>query len=1164
MENTIEIYASDITPFDDDEDFITANPAAQIDASGAFEPVNEGIDSNKKPPYDSSDNFKNTAELEGGTNSIVCNCTLASGGSQERSNSCMKNLHVAGTSTVISASTAADHPIEEVTHADESPRQRIDQLIARGNVTQTEIDELIDKFAEYFQSVRNALPTPSYSVESEKKLNTILYSIVNGVNSGVWNDYGIENFNKLCDVLHITADVTVKTSSDKKIKHYHWWKISLTDWLKIVRYVDNLKLPQSSEMSLNFTPMSDEQFSNVIAGNNTSPASSLPVREIDAAYINRNCDILVVANHYLTPAEQNTFVCPKCGSGTHGNHNTGMPIDKSRNKIHCFNCGIDWSVLDIILHCENLSDRGNDFVDALKIACNLYGLPFDDSRADFAPLPPEDKKDDRTQEVINQTIADIAESQKLIEELPVEERRGLTLDTLKHFGVGFLVHWLHPKKYVTLKSTPRIIIPTSATTYNAILLKSARLPANVKPKKKEEEKSLNAGPKRIFNLQAIKKGKPVIVVEGEIDAMSIWQACKGDINVIALGGAGQNNLIRYFAKIRADFQFIILFDNDGTGLKQSKKLADELIKKGYPAVCQFLSDGESKIDANDILVNQGDAALKARIDKIISSAIPELAAIKERIVQSRLIPPSDDKATSPVQVAGVTTDSEDPIQKIKAQLQWARDSHGRPIHVKGTQKNLNLIFDQDPLINGLIGYDEFYEREVLLKPVYWKKDGTGTEWTDTDDAHLYCYLRDTYTEIKGKDSIRDTVIVYSRKNSFHPVKQYLESLVWDGISRAAEFFIKFLKVEDSPYSREVTLKWLLGAVARVYYPGCDFQSALVLQGNQGIGKGFSARMLGKKWHITLDDNVDDSHALDAIRSAWICEIEEMSAVRKAEINAVKSFLSRGIDTRRAAYERRERQFHRHCVFIITVNDSQFLRDHTGNRRFKILKCNNKPKEFVEGLTSEYVDQVWAEVFHRYQLLFADGFNPALLMLSRESEILSEEIAESYLMDDGMKGEIENFLATKILPSCIWELLTKEERRRFISNASIDLKYQDINLRIRTRYGKNQNAAQIQINTVYSYIRENSKHSIAKIETVDVKKPNAPRNESGDFYRFYGTVERAATCASEIFNECFGNDKRKSMARINEILSMLEGWTLDGKQQRNFAGCYGNQKKIYSR
>lgn len=1161
MENTIEIYASDITPFDDDEDFITANPAAQLDASGALEPVNEGIDSNKKPPYDSSDNFKNTAELEGGTNSIVCNCTLASGGSQERSNSCMKNLHVAGTSTVISASTAADHPIEEeVTHADESPRQRIDKLIARGNVTQTEIDELVDKFAEYFQSVRNALPTPSYSVESEKKLNTILYSIVNGVNSGVWNDYGIENFNKLCDVLHITADVTVKTSSDKKIKHYHWWKISLTDWLKIVRYVDNLKLPQSTEMSLNFTPMSDEQFNNVISGNNiisdnnTSPASSLPVREIDAAYINRNCDILVVANHYLTPAEQNTFVCPKCGSGSHGNHNTGMSIDKSRNKIHCYNCGIDWSVLDVILHCENLSDRGKEFVDALKIACNLYGLPFDDSRADFAPLPPEKKPDKRTQKEITLTVADIAESQKHIDKLPVDDQRGLSLETFNHFCVGFIANWTHPQKRADDKfsvATPRLIIPTSDITYNAILLKSARTDANKK------WKSLNAGPKYIFNLKAITKGKPVIVVEGEIDAMSIWQACKGDINVIALGGAAQSNLIRYFAKISADYQFIILFDNDGTGLRESQELADELIKKGYPAICKFLSDGESKLDANDILVNQGDAALKARIDEIFSAAIPELAAIKESIVQARLIPPADEKATTPV-------DNEDPIQKIKAQLQWARDSHGHPTHVKGTQKNLNLIFDQDPLINGLIGYDEFYEREVLLKSVEWKKNGAGTEWTDTDDAHLYCYLRDIYTEIKGKDFIRDTVIVYSRKNSFHPVKQYLESLVWDGISRAEEFFIKFLKVEDSPYSREVTLKWLLGAVARVYYPGCDFQSALVLQGNQGIGKGFSARMLGKKWHITLDDNVDDSHALDAIRSAWICEIEEMSAVRKAEINAVKSFLSRGIDTRRAAYERRERQFKRHCVFIITVNDSQFLRDHTGNRRFKILKCNNKPKEFVEGLTSEYVDQVWAEVFHRYQLLFADGFNPALLMLSRESEILSEEIAESYLMDDGMKGEIENFLATKILPSYIWELLTKEERRRFISNASIDLKLQDINLRIRTRYGKNQNAAQIQVNSVDSYIRENSNHAIAKIEPADFKKPNAPRNENGIFYRFYGTVERVATCASEIFNECFGNDKRKSMARINEILSMLEGWTLDSKRQKNFAGAYGDQKKIYSR
>ena len=750
--------------------------------------------------------------------------------------------------------------------------------------------------------------------------------------------------------------------------------------------------------------------------------------------------------------------------------------------------------------------------------------------------------------------------------------RGISIDVLKKIRAGYLTDWIHPDCALDPDKpkipSRRLIIPCDSESYDSVMPLCDRNEYN------QKFKNLHAGTKvELFSVyssdgrDSFKDFQFALIFEGSIDALSAYEINPDYWALASLGTTNLDNTVNFLNRDfettdeRFNFQPIVIFDNETTANHKALELVDALKKSGYPAISLTLGKiGADKVDANSILMTDGRDALKSKLAELVTDAQSKLPQLQAELKTSR----ADESAhTSTCDNTTAQVDSEDPIQKIKSKLQWARDSHGHPTHVKGTQKNLNLIFDHDPLISGLIGYDEFYEREVLLKQVDWKKNGAGTEWTDTDDAHLYCYLRDTYTEIKGKDSIRDTVVVYSRRNSFHPVKKYLESLVWDGIPRAEEFFIKFLKVEDSPYSREVTAKWLLGAISRIYYPGCDFQYALALQGAQGIGKGFSARMLGQKWHITLDDNLDDSHALDAIRSGWIVEIEELAAARKSEINAVKSFLSRGIDTRRAAYERREHQFKRHCVFIITVNDSQFLRDHTGNRRFKILKCNNKPKEIVLGLTPEYVDQVWAEMFHRYQLLFADGFNPALLMLSRDSEILSEEIAESYLMDDGIKGEIENFLSTKILPSYIWELLTKEERRRFIANASIDLKLQDINLRIRTRYGKNQNAAQVQVDAVDSYTRENINRAVAKIEPADVKKSNSPK-ESGLFYRFYGTVERTATCASEIFCECFGSDKRKSMTRINEILSTLEGWTLDGKRQKNFVGCYGDQKKIYSR
>ena len=503
------------------------------------------------------------------------------------------------------------------------------------------------------------------------------------------------------------------------------------------------------------------------------------------------------------------------------------------------------------------------------------------------------------------------------------------------------------------------------------------------------------------------------------------------------------------------------------------------------------------------------------------------------------------------------------INAILQKLEWKYDKHGFPVEVKDTEKNFLLIFNHDPLIKGLIGYNEFTHQDVLLKPTKWKTNGVGTDWTDSDDAHLRCYIRTHYTELKSLDSMRDNITVFSRKNSFHPIKKYLESLVWDGTPRAKTFFSKFLKVEESEYSKEVTFKWLLGAIARIYHEGCDFQFALVLHGKQGIGKGFCLQHLGREWYVDIKcESLDDSHSLDTIERGWIVEIPELSAGRKTEVNAMKAFLSDAADTRRKAYARRAETTPRHCVFAISVNDELFLRDLTGNRRFKILECHGEFNADAANLTPEYVNQVWAEMFHYYQEIFKDGFNPALLRLSQESNLISEEIANHHLQDDGLQGEVDAFLDKPILPACIWERLTKEERRTFFINGRIKIDPADVEARIKTQIKRattrdetlkefrDYQAANIDDNPDSGYIVTESKSY--KGEVTDV------------FTFYYGSVERESTCAAEIFNECFGNDRRKSMPRINEILHMIDGWTLVNQQQKNFAGAYGNQKKIYRR
>ena len=151
--------------------------------------------------------------------------------------------------------------------------------------------------------------------------------------------------------------------------------------------------------------------------------------------------------------------------------------------------------------------------------------------------------------------------------------------------------------------------------------------------------------------------------------------------------------------------------------------------------------------------------------------------------------------------------------------------------------------------------------------------------------------------------------------------------------------LDWLNVADSKFVREVTLKWLTAAIARIFHPGCEFQWALVLHGNQKIGKGYILKRIGGKWYKAISDRVDDPHAVDTVKLVWIGEFKEMNGMRKADVNAIKDFIELPADTRRFAYARRAKTVLRHCVFAITVNDDSFLSDLTGNRRFLILHSN---------------------------------------------------------------------------------------------------------------------------------------------------------------------------------------------------------------------------------
>lgn len=881
-------------------------------------------------------------------------------------------------------------------------------------------------------------------------------------------------------------------------------------------------------------------------------------------------------NVYPLDGQRRGFICPLCGNGS-GHKGDGIVatrIDDADNWFFLHNCfkGHDFQgKLFSIIARENSLHFSNDFFKILAVGKRFVDAAASSSIQDLPFLPTEKKY---SPEQIAMRKADIVDAQKNISVLPVVDRRNLSLQTLKELGFGYIEKWQYTGNRIDgifYSSTPRIVAPYTDSTYNAIIPKSARA------KFKHLDKSMNEGSKGIFNFDSIQSGINFIV-EGEFDAASFYEV--GYKNVAALGGKGYKKIIarlneKFPQDARINISFVVLMDNDVAGRTAAPQIVQALIAEGYPATSALLiSDTYQKYDANDILCNDGVDALKSKIENILPTAQSEIDKSRDEIISRdtqkknspvenvpddesndelkrlKALPPS--KERNKQLIAAINDKLYLIPQRKRAHMKWIADS---------LQENADLIFENDPVIDGLVGYDEFYRQYTFLKPVFWRKGNcTGEQWKDADDKELSRYLQKTYQNFKGSGLIDNNLTHYSKKNSFHPIKQYLESLQWDGTPRAETYFSKFLNVDDTPYTREVTLKWLLGAVSRIYHEGCDFQFALVLHGKQGTGKGYCLRMLGKQWHVSLKDSLDDSHAQDTIERGWIVQIEEWAAGRKAELNAQKAFISANEDTRRKAFARRAETTPRHCVFGITVNDEHFLRDLTGNRRFKIFESHSEPDKIVEGLTDEHVDQVWAEVFHIYQELFKDGFNEKLLRLSHEVDIIANAIADKHLQDDGLKGEIEAFLEKPILPDFIWWWLTKEERRKFFVERRIALQREDIIFRINTQI-KRSSVRQRITEKFNLYINENSGGN----GTI-LSEPIRSRN--GDFLDiktyFYGSVARMETCAAEIFCECFDHDRRKSINRINEILSSLDGWQRIEKQHKNFAGIYGNQKNVYQR
>ena len=346
--------------------------------------------------------------------------------------------------------------------------------------------------------------------------------------------------------------------------------------------------------------------------------------------------------------------------------------------------------------------------------------------------------------------------------------------------------------------------------------------------------------------------------------------------------------------------------------------------------------------------------------------------------------------------------------------------------------NAHLIICNDPRLKGCVAYNALKVRLVALRDLPWRKvldSVNGDTWADSDDTRLFQFLEEEYG-VTGENKIRNGLLNAANDNIIHPIQDYLEGLSWDGAPRLDTLLVDYLGAEDTPYTRAVTRKTFLAAVARVFEPGCKFDYVLVLAGPQGRGKSTLVAKMANGWYTDSLAGIGTKEAYEGLQGYWLVELGELAAMRKIEIETIKNFISKQVDSYRAAYGRRVEDHPRQCVFIGTTNSTAFLRDDTGNRRFWPVRLGERaPAKTVWGdLTQPVIDQLWAEAV----ALYREG-EP--LTLPPELAASAQEQQREFTEDDPRRGLVEDFLAVQ-LPAD-WKTRSKEDRQSwFMESASI--------------------------------------------------------------------------------------------------------------------------------
>lgn len=428
---------------------------------------------------------------------------------------------------------------------------------------------------------------------------------------------------------------------------------------------------------------------------------------------------------------------------------------------------------------------------------------------------------------------------------------------------------------------------------------------------------------------------------------------------------------------RVLFRLPTLKSADAVILTEGEKDALSLVALGIVATCNPMGAGKWRPEYTEQLagkavtiVPDNDAAGEGHLQTVGTSLMG-----KAKSVRVARVPVGKD--VSDWIAAGATLsdiqgaienatvfrqDSDSTLNAISSTANWRHEllvtERGM---VKAVLANAITALRRAPEWAGVLGFNEFSLATVTLKAVPWETETAGREWTDQEDRLTANWLQHENIHV-SVEVAGQAVQAVARDIRFHPVRDYLDRIRWDGTKRIDTWLTDYLGVEASSYSEAVGPRWLISAVARIYKPGAKADCCLILEGEQGTKKSTALKTLAGEWFTDEIAELGSKDAAMQTRGVWIIEIAELDSMSRPEVGKIKGFMSRTTDRFRPPYGKRLIDSPRQCVFAGSVNHATYLRDETGNRRFWPVTCGDIN---IDALARDR-DQLWAEARERFR------------------------------------------------------------------------------------------------------------------------------------------------------------------------------------------------------